>query len=86
MKALLRIAPDGTAGCLHTELIDLRSLGRLEVVRATRIVFDPESQSWEVRDAGAIGKRLFSHPSRQECLRWEREHLVPGPDGPRVVP
>ena len=85
MKALLRIGPDGAVRCLHTELIDLRSLGPLEVVRATRIVFAPERQTWEVRNAES-GEALFSHPSRAACLDWEREHLVPGPDGPLVVP
>ena len=85
MKATLRFPPSGgTVGCLHTELIDLRQLGRLHVVRATRIVFDPGGQSWQVRDARS-GALLFADGSRAACLRWERDHLVPGPDGPLVL-
>lgn len=70
----LRLSPDGRIDCLYTEAIDLRALGRLEVVRATEIVFDPESQCWEVRSF-AFGGLLFSDPSREACLRWERENL-----------
>jgi hypothetical protein len=83
-KALLRISPDGVVRCLHTELLDLRSLGRLSVVRATRIVFEASVQSWQVREAGT-GGLLFSDPSRDACLAWERDHMVPGPDGPLVA-
>jgi hypothetical protein len=83
-RVLLRISPDGVVRCLHTEALDLRSLGRLSVVRATRIVFDAESQSWQVREAGT-GGLLFSDPSRDACTAWERDHMVPGPDGPLVA-
>ena len=82
-KAVLRLQPDGTVRCLHTDLIDLRVLGRLHVERATRIVFDAESQSWRVLSA-RTGEKLFDHPSREACLVWERENLppAPGPDFP----
>jgi len=74
--ARLRIGRDGTIDCLYTEAIDLRALGRLDVVRATEIVFDPEEQRWEVRSA-IFGGLLFAHRSREACLRWERENLGP---------
>ena len=74
MSATLRVAPDGSIHCLHTEAIDLRALGRLRVVRATEITFDEEEQQWEVRSS-ATGGFLFSDPSREACLRWERENL-----------
>lgn len=73
----LRLSPDGRIDCLYTEAIDLRALGRLEIVRATEIVFDPGSQCWEVRSF-AFGGLLFSDRSREACLRWERENLQPG--------
>ena len=79
MSATLRFAPDGTISCLHTEAIDLRTLGRLRVVRATEISFDEEEQQWEVRSS-ATGGFLFSNPSREACLRWERENLQAKPE------
>ena len=81
MKTTLRIGPGGRIGCLYTELIDLRSLGRLRVVRATDIRFNEATQEWEVRHAGpdADPAVLLSHASRGACLAWEQEHLQPQP-------
>lgn len=80
MSHALRLGPDGRIDCLYTEAIDLRALGRLKVVRATEITFEPEDQSWEVR-AVPTGGLLFSDPSREACLRWERDNLQPSPGG-----
>ena len=77
MSHLLRFDPSGKIDGLYTEAIDLRELGPLEVVRATVIEFNPETQEWEVEHA-ASGEFLFSHPSRETCLGWERENLLPG--------
>ena len=76
MKSTLRFTPGGHIGCLYCELVDLRVLGRLSVVRATEVAFDPEEQRWEVRSADS-SRLLFAHPSREACLRWERENLQP---------
>jgi len=81
---VIRFGPDGLARCLHTEAIDLRVLGRLTVVRATLVEFNDSAQQWEVRHHGTR-ELLHADPSREACLRWEREHLVPGPRGPAVV-
>ncbi len=72
MTSLLRFDPKGNVGCLYTEAIDLRSLGRLEVTRATDIRFNADSQEWEVRAVGD-DRILHSDPSREACLEWERE-------------
>lgn len=74
----LRFDPGGHVGCLYTEAIDLRALGRLRVVRATDIRFNPVTQQWDVHSADG-GDPLFSHASRQECLRWEQSNLQPKP-------
>jgi len=76
----LRFDPGGQIGCLYTELIDLRALGRLHVARATDIRFDPAAQRWDVHCATS-GQVLFSHASRAECLRWEQDKLQPGTTG-----
>jgi len=76
MKTTLRFNPGGHIGCLYTEAIDLRALGRLQVVRATDIRFNATTQQWDVHDA-ATGHVLFSHPSRHACLQWELQNLQP---------
>jgi len=68
----LVITVDGNCECLHTELIDLASLGMLEVRRATEIKFDNRIQEWVVKIGG---RRLHSHESRDECLCWERRYM-----------
>lgn len=76
MTSIFRFDPNGKIGCLYTEAIDLRSLGKLEVTRATDIVFNDVIQQWETRHA-TTGEVLFSDPSRAACLAWERENLMP---------
>ena len=76
MNSTLRFDPSGHIGCLYTEAIDLRVLGRLKVVRATDIRFNDSTQQWDVHEANT-GQVLFSHISRTECLRWEHLNLQP---------
>lgn len=63
-------------GCLYTEAIDLRKLGKLAVTRATDIRFDETSQQWEVRKAKTDAV-LFTNTSRNDCLVWENQNLQP---------
>ena len=85
MTSILRFAPGGHIGCLYTEAIDLRALGRLQVVRATDIRFNHTIQQWDVH-AADTGQVLFSHPSRTECLRWEHQNLQPGTPSENLTP
>jgi len=66
----------GNASCLYHEAIPLHKLGRLSVRRASHIEFDSERQLWHVLAADK-SQVLFSHCSREACLRWERFHLTP---------
>ena len=71
--AVLTIAPNGTGSCLYTELIDLKSIGSLQVTRATQIEFNDQTQHWEVKDnRGVI---LYFNRSRTACLAWEHQNL-----------
>ncbi len=76
----LHFQPDGTGAGLYTERIDLREIGDLEVVRASEIEFNAADQRWEVFDY--TGSKVFSAPSREACLRWERAHFNQQPAGP----
>ena len=78
MSQTLRFNTGGSIGCLYTEAIDLRALGRLHVVRATDIRFNATTQQWDVRhaDTGAV---LYTDPSRDACLAWEHQNLQPPP-------
>ncbi len=73
MSAALIVTPTGAVECLYTEVIDLWKLGDLTVKRATDIIYDNDSQLWEVW-AGA-GRALYRHCSREACLEWERSFL-----------
>ena len=68
---VLHFNPDGTGAGLYTERIDLKQIGTLEVVRASDIEFNDAIQKWEVFDYNV--RRVFADPSREACLRWERE-------------
>jgi hypothetical protein len=69
----LRFSPTGEGAGLYTDRIDLRLIGTLDVCRASQVEFEPASQVWEVSDF--TGHIVFAHPSREACLRWERETL-----------
>jgi hypothetical protein len=69
---VLTVLTNGEAGCLYSELIDLSSIGLLEVSRASNIEFNQQKQMWEVR---VDGKVLFAHSSRAVCLAWEIQHF-----------
>jgi len=84
MNAILRIHQSGRVDCLYTEAIDLRVLGRLEIIRATDIRFNAATQQWDVCCA-STGRFLHSDPSRGACLVWERQNLAP-PDPPARHP
>ena len=71
----LTIGRDGTVRGLYTDALDLRQLGQLRMARASVVEFKHTTQEWEVRTPD--GKNiLFSHRSRETCLRWEREFFT----------
>ena len=73
ITAVLKFDSAGNMHGLYTEAIDLSSLGALEIVRASSIEFNNQSQQWEVKSPE--GELLFSHPSRQACLHWEHQYF-----------
>jgi hypothetical protein len=76
MNALvLLFSPDGQGHCLYSEVIDLTSIGRLEMQRVSLIEFNSTKQEWEVIDTG--NQLLFAHKSRQACVAWEQVHIMP---------
>jgi len=71
--AVLTFNTNGAGSCLYTELIDLQSIGSLEVTRATTIEFNKGTQQWEITDTNGI--ILFTHSLRSLCLAWEQQHF-----------
>ena len=70
----LDFTSDGHAHCLYDEAIDLHTLGRLQMRRASHIEFNGLTQQWGVRLVGEEAV-VFADASRQSCLEWEREYL-----------
>lgn len=73
MNAQLLVYPNGTVFGLHTEAIDLATLGVLAVQRASLVEFDEASQRWRVHDSNLLC--IYSSPSRAACLSWEHHHF-----------
>jgi hypothetical protein len=69
------VRDDGSIEYLHNEDLGLDSHGPQQVRRASHVEFEPGTVGgvWYVEDA-RTGERLFSHPSRAECLRWEADY------------
>lgn len=63
----------GAGSCLYSELIDLHSIGSLEIRRASHIEFNNASQKWEVKNLK--GRVLFFAKARLACVEWEQENL-----------
>ncbi len=72
---ILKFDGQGNGHCLYTELIDLRQLGQLQIVRASTIEFNNGAGEWEVKSTD--NRLLFKNPSRAVCLAWEQQHLTP---------
>jgi hypothetical protein len=47
----------------------------LDIQRASTVEFNCSKQTWEVRLASAPEVVAFSHPSRGNCLNWERKTI-----------
>jgi len=77
MEIVLQFSPDGRGLCLHTELLPLADIGRLEVQRASMVEFNQRVQKWEVTLTGHQSP-CFSATSRARCLDWERSELQQG--------
>jgi hypothetical protein len=70
---VIKFDTQGQAHCLYTEQVDLRSLGKLQIVRASTIEFNNARAEWEVKDSET--NLLFHSPSRAACLAWEQQYF-----------
>jgi hypothetical protein len=74
MTITMSISPGGVILYLHTDALDLSSLGRVRIKRASHVEFSNRLQLWTVRWPGKR-KPAYYAGSRQECLDWERQQL-----------
>ncbi len=74
---VLTINADGAGSCLYSELIDLQSIGALDIRRASHIEFNNATQEWEAKSLKGVV--LFSAGSRSACVEWEQHSLEPSP-------
>ena len=73
-KAVLFVDNDGHVTGLHTDVIDLAEIGKLDIKRASNIEFNNRTAMWEVELFG-WGGPVYSNTSREECLKWERQYI-----------
>ena len=70
----LVVRPDGSVRCVYGEELDLRALGRLEIVRASHV--EPDSDgSWFADLTPASGPTLGPFQHRSRALHAERQWL-----------
>jgi hypothetical protein len=68
------IQPDGTVRAIYCEEIDLRSLGRPRIVRASHV--EPDAEGRWLADLGPVGGPVLGpFGSRSEALRAETSWL-----------
>lgn len=67
----------GTAKCLWSDDVDLQSLGKCSVYRASNVEFCDITQAWYVFDPSmddlVEGQPINGFKNRKEALAWERE-------------
>jgi hypothetical protein len=70
----LVVAADGVARCIYDEALDLREIGKLQIIRASHVEPDAEGYWWA--DMGPVGGPVLGpYGSRSEALGAEREWL-----------
>jgi hypothetical protein len=77
----VEIAADGTIRRLHSDRLDLSSLGKEEVTRASHIEYDNANGKWLVQSARTLTILAEGFNTRAEALAWEASHYSPGGAG-----
>jgi hypothetical protein len=80
----LVVAHDGSVNCIYDEALDLRTLGRLTIKRASHVEPDING-SWWADMAPSRGPCLGPFGARSEALAAERNCLTTGAQGPGMA-
>lgn len=75
-KVSLQITASGGIRMLHSDKVDLRQFGKVDVSRASHVEFDHTYQEWVVTSA-KTGQILWSERKRADALKWEAEYYSP---------
>jgi hypothetical protein len=70
----LIISSNGTTTCIYDEILDLSTLGRPSIHRASHVEPDERGRWWADLEP-VIGPRLGPYTRRSEALAAEREWL-----------
>ena len=68
------ITSDGSVRCIYSDLLDLHTLGRLQIRRGSHVEPTPEGY-WQVDLSPVKGPRLGPYRKRQEALDAEIQWL-----------
>lgn len=69
---------------LHSDEIDLREFGQIEVTRASHVEFDNVRGQWTVTSA-KTGQLLNAFDTRKAALEWESNYYSPSGAGWREL-
>lgn len=76
----LEITSEGSIQMLHSDDVDLREFGPIEVTRASHVEFSNEHGEWLVTSA-KTGLILNAFDTRKEALEWESKYYSPSGKG-----
>lgn len=72
----IRVESDGDVICLYDDSLELGTIGKLDIRRASRVEFDPEAApggAWVAEDL-ATGERIAVSSRRADCLCKEVDY------------
>ena len=76
----LELTADGGIRMLHSDEVDLRPFGEIQVTRASHVEFNNHTGQWFVTSA-KTGQLLNAFDTRAAALAWESEYYSPSGDG-----
>jgi O-methyltransferase involved in polyketide biosynthesis len=77
----VEITKNGEIRMLQSDALDLTSLGKPEIIRASHVEFDNAKSAWYVQSARTLLILAEGFKTRSEALDWEKTWYSPGGPG-----